>query len=230
MKTIQIINTGLSDYRKIWDLQKKLFGQVVRSRSQNYLIITEHNPVITIGKSGNLNHIITDLAYLESNGIDVIEIDRGGDITFHGPGQLVGYPILDLLQFRQDVHWYLRNIEEVIIGTLKDLLIHGIRIPGLTGVWVGEKKICAIGIKVTRWVTMHGFALNITTNLDYFKHIIPCGIMDMGVTSVLEEIGNNIDIKDVITSLNSHFEKIFGIKIKNNGIAKTTKSKIFNNK
>jgi lipoyl(octanoyl) transferase len=214
LKTIQIINTGLSDYQQIWDLQKKLFKQVVKSHSQNYLIITEHHPVITIGKSGSLNHVITDLSYLESNGIDVIEIDRGGDITFHGPGQLVGYPILDLSQFHQDVHWYLRNLEEVIIGTLKDLSIRGVRIPGLTGVWVGKKKICAIGIKVTHWVTMHGFALNISTNLDYFKHIIPCGIADKGVTSILEEVGNNIDRKDVIMSLSNHFEKIFGIKIK----------------
>jgi lipoyl(octanoyl) transferase len=213
LKTIEIIHTGLSDYQQIWDLQKKLFKQVVNSRSQNYLIVTEHHPVITIGKSGSLNHIVADLSYLESNGIDVIEIDRGGDITFHGPGQLVGYPILDLTQFRQDVHWYLRNLEDVIIGTLKDLAIDGVRIPGLTGVWVGKKKICAIGIKVTRWVSMHGFALNISTNLDYFKHIIPCGIADKGVTSILEELGNNIDRKDVIIRLGNNFERIFGIKI-----------------
>ena len=201
------------DYRKAWELQKSLFNNIVNSHSHNYLIITEHNPVITIGKTGSMDNLIADPSYLNAIGIDVIEIDRGGDITFHGPGQLVGYPIIDLSQFRQDIHWYLRNLEEVIIQTLNDFAIHGIRIPGLTGVWVKNNKICAIGIKITRWVTMHGFALNIFTNLDYFKHIIPCGINDKGVTSIFEEIGNKVNMKDVIDRLCTNFEKIFETKI-----------------
>jgi lipoyl(octanoyl) transferase len=201
------------EYRKAWELQKSLFNNIVKSHSNNYLIITEHNPVITIGKTGSRDNLIADPSSLSSTGIDVIEIDRGGDITFHGPGQLVGYPIINLSQFRQDIHWYLRNLEEVIIHTLNDFEINGIRIPGLTGVWVKNNKICAIGVKVTRWVTMHGFALNISTDLDYFKHIIPCGINDKGVTSIFEEIGNKVDMKDVINRLCTNFEKTFEVKI-----------------
>jgi len=213
LKTIELIESGITNYHEAWEFQKRLFNQVVNERSQNYLIITEHKPVITIGKTGSLENLLTEPSYLESKGIDVIEIDRGGDITFHGPGQLVGYPILDLSQFHKDIHWYLRNIEEVIIHTLSDFGIQGERLPGLTGVWVKKKKICAIGVKVTRWVTMHGFALNVSTNLDYFKHIIPCGISDHGVTSIFEEIGNNVDQKDVIKSLYHNFSEIFKVSL-----------------
>ena len=212
LKTLEIIESGITDYHEAWEFQKRLYNQVVDKRSQNYLIITEHNPVITIGKSGSLNNLLTEPSKLESKGIDVIEIDRGGDITFHGPGQLIGYPILDLSQFRKDIHWYLRNLEEVIIQTLRDFGIQGERISDLTGVWVQKKKICAIGVKVTRWVTMHGFALNISTNLKYFNHIIPCGISDHGVTSIFQQIGNIVDQKDVIKSLNHYFADIFGIQ------------------
>ena len=212
MKTLKIIKTGITDFHDMWEVQKELFNQVVENRSQNYLILTEHNPVITIGKSGSLKNLLTDPSYLISKGIDVVEIDRGGDITFHGPGQLIGYPILDLTQFRKDIHWYLRNLEEVIIQTLRDFGIQGGRITGLTGVWVNKKKICAIGIKVTRWVTMHGFALNISTNLEYFKHIVPCGITDLGVTSLFDQTGNNVNQKNVIKSVTHYFGEIFGNK------------------
>ena len=212
LKNIEIIQPGVLDYRRAWDLQKQLFDKVVEERSRNYLILTEHNPVITIGKSGSDKNLLTDPSHLASKGIELIENDRGGDITFHGPGQLVGYPILDLNQFKQDIHWYLRTIEEVIIQTLKDIDIQGTRIPDLTGVWVKNRKICAIGVKVTRWVTMHGFALNISTDLDYFNHIIPCGISDHGVTSILEETGNIIDQNDVITSLCQNFSTLFDVK------------------
>jgi lipoyl(octanoyl) transferase len=212
LKTLQIIESGVTDFLDVWELQKQIFNQVAENRSQNYLILTEHKPVITIGKSGNLKNLLTDASYLISKGINIVEIDRGGDITFHGPGQLIGYPILDLTQFRQDIHWYLRNLEEVIIQTLRDFGIQGKRINGLTGVWVNKKKICAIGIKVTRWVTMHGFALNISTNLDYFKHIVPCGISDLGVTSLFDQTGNFVNKKNVIKSVNHYFEEIFGFQ------------------
>jgi lipoyl(octanoyl) transferase len=212
LKTIEIIESGKTDYHEAWEFQKKLFNQVVDNRSQNYLILTEHNPVITIGKTGSFKNLLTDPVHLKSSGIEVVEIDRGGDITFHGPGQLVGYPILDLSQFKRDIHWYLRSLEEVIIQTLLDFEIEGKRLPNLTGVWVKGKKICAIGVKVTRWVTMHGFALNVSTNLDYFNHIIPCGISDHGVTSIFNQIGNIVDQKDVINSLNHYFSKIFEIQ------------------
>jgi lipoyl(octanoyl) transferase len=215
LKIVEIIESGLTNYHAAWEFQKKLFDRVVEERSNSYLILTEHEPVITIGKSGNMRNLLTDPTQLISQGIELVEIDRGGDITFHGPGQLVGYPILDLLQFRKDIHWYLRTIEEVVIQTLMDFGIKGQRIPDLTGVWVKNRKICAIGVKVTRWVTMHGFALNISTNLDYFNHIIPCGISDHGVTSIFEEIGNIVDQKDVITSLYHNFSTLFEAKLTN---------------
>jgi lipoyl(octanoyl) transferase len=210
LKEIEFIETGITDYREMWALQKSLFDKVVQSRSENYLILTEHHPVITLGKSGKLQNLVSSPERLKKEGIEVIEIDRGGDFTFHGPGQIVAYPILDLTQFQKDVHWYLRNLEEVIIRTLKLFSISSSRIKGLTGVWIEDKKICAIGVKVTRWVTMHGFALNVSTNLDYFDHIIPCGINDKGVTSIFQEVGNNVSTKDVINTLYSEFAEIFG--------------------
>jgi lipoyl(octanoyl) transferase len=211
MKQIELIKPGITNYHEAWDYQKKLFDKVVREHSQNYLILTEHHPVITIGKTGSQNNLLTPPSQLSSKGIDLVEIDRGGDITFHGPGQMVGYPILDLSQFHKDIHWYLRTIEEVIIRVLKGFGIQGKRIPDLTGVWVNDKKICAIGVKVTRWVTMHGFALNISTDLNYFNHIIPCGISDHGVTSIFEEIGNIVDQNDVINSLCNNFNILFDV-------------------
>jgi len=213
LKTLEIIEAGITDFHDVWEFQKKLFHHVVKNRSQNFLILTEHNPVITIGKSGKLKNLLTDPSQLLKLGIKVVEIDRGGDITFHGPGQLIGYPILDLSQFHKDIHWYLRNLEEVIIETLQDYKIHGERIPKLTGVWVNGEKICAIGVKVTRWVTMHGFALNVSTNLDYFNHIVPCGISDHGVTSIFKQIGNKVNQKDVIKSLNHYFSEIFDVQL-----------------
>ena len=215
MNTIQLIQSGLTDYNQIWILQRELLEKVTASRSENYLILTEHNPVITIGKSGNIKNLLADESYLKTKGIEITKIDRGGDITFHGPGQLVGYPILNLSAFEKDVHWYLRKLEEIIIKTLEIFGIEGKRIPGLTGVWVGDNKICAIGVKVTRWVSMHGFALNLSTDLNYFKNIVPCGISDKGITSILKETGNNPDKKDVINSLCTNFEKILNVKIEN---------------
>ncbi len=215
MNTIQLIQSGLTDYNQIWDLQRELLEKVTASRSENYLILTEHNPVITIGKSGNIKNLLADESYLKTKGIEITKIDRGGDITFHGPGQLVGYPILNLSAFEKDVHWYLRKLEEIIIKTLEIFGIEGKRIPGLTGVWVGDNKICAIGVKVTRWVSMHGFALNLSTDLNYFKYIVPCGISDKGITSILKETGNNPDKNDVINTLCTNFEKILNVKIEN---------------
>lgn len=208
-----MIRAGITPYREIWDLQKSLFASVSETRKDHYLIITEHPPVITLGKSGGRNNLVTTENELSHQGIDVIEIDRGGDVTYHGPGQLVVYPILDLSQFREDVDWYLRCLEDVVIATLDTFSIQAGRIPGLTGVWVKNNKICAIGVKVTRWVTMHGLALNISTDLDHFNHIIPCGITDKGVTSIFKELGNNIDQNDVVKKLCGHFEKIFRVKI-----------------
>lgn len=200
-------------------MQKTLFGEVSRERDRNYFILTEHKPVITIGKSGNLKNLLADPELLRSQAIDLVKIDRGGDITYHGPGQIVGYPILNLSCFHEDMGWYLRALEEMIINSLKDFDLRSGRLPGLTGVWIGQNKICAIGIKITRWVTMHGFALNVSPALDHFRFIIPCGISDKGVTSILEETGNIPLKNDVIISLCTSFERIFNVKLENHTLS-----------
>ena len=221
MNKVNLIQTGLTNYNDIWNLQKYYFQKVTENRDCNYLIFTEHKPVITIGKSGGDENIVANRQYLKDQGIAVVEIDRGGDITYHGPGQIVVYPILNLLEFKKDIHWYLRSLEEIVIQTLIEFAIPAQRIKGLTGVWVGDKKICAIGIKVTRWVSMHGIALNVSPDLNYFNYIIPCGIKGKGVTSIFEQIGNIIPVNHVILKLIEKFEQILQVKVvfeKFNGI------------
>ncbi len=213
MKQVQLIRTGISRYNHIWKLQQNLFQQVTREQADNYLVLTEHYPVITIGQKSNPAHLLASEVYLRQQGIDLFHVDRGGDITFHGPGQLVGYPVLNLLDFKPDIHWYLRNLEEVIIHTLAEFKLPAKRIKNLTGVWSGNKKTCAIGVKITRWVTMHGFALNVSTDLNYFKHIIPCGISGKGVTSIFEQIGNIIDLNDVSSRVCANFAEIFKVSL-----------------
>ena len=209
----------------MWDLQKQLHSAVVADGSKHYLILTEHKPVITIGKSGNQSNLLVNSGTLSKQGIDVIENDRGGDITFHGPGQIVGYPILNLAHFKKDIHWYLRTLEELIINTLAQLGLKAQRNKGLTGVWINNRKICAIGIKTSRWVTMHGFALNVNTNLDYFNLIVPCGISDKGVTSISHELGNTIEQNNVINILISQFQDIFQVNTNSGNIhTKTIKN------
>ncbi len=212
---IHLLNLGLQKYNNAWNLQKQIFQEVTKNRNQNYLILTEHPPVITLGKSSKEKNIVTNQNVLQSENIDVVEIDRGGDVTFHGPGQIVGYPIFNLENFKKDIHWYLRSIEEIIIQTLNHFEISAGRIKDLTGVWVNNQKICAIGIKVTRWVTMHGFALNVSTQLDYFNHIIPCGINDRSVTSMQEVKNQNISLEQVKEKICESFEKVFNIEIEN---------------
>ena len=210
---VQLLDLGLINYQAAWNIQKQLFKEVTENRKTNYLILTEHPPVITLGKSGHENNIVTNQDILESKSIDVVEIDRGGDVTFHGPGQIVGYPIFNLENFKKDIHWYLRSIEEVIIQTLNFFDIETERIDGLTGVWINNQKICAIGIKVTRWVTMHGFALNVSTELDYFNHIIPCGIGDKSVTSMEEIKNQKFLLNGIKTKICESFKTIFDIEI-----------------
>ncbi len=211
MNQVYLHKYGFSSYRDAWTLQQELFDDVTKQRNIHHLVLTEHHPVITIGKSGTKKNLLVRPEYLEQQNIDLVEIDRGGDITFHGPGQLIGYPILDLTAFKKDVHWYLRMLEEIIIRTLYVFDIDSGRVPGLTGVWINNAKICAIGIKVTRWVTMHGFALNVNTDLSFFKHIIPCGINDKQVTSISQLVGNNLDINHVIKELVGQFEQVFEV-------------------
>ncbi|HRH34170.1 MAG TPA: lipoyl(octanoyl) transferase LipB, partial [Catalimonadaceae bacterium] len=179
-----------------------------------FFFFVEHSPVFTLGKSGFPENLLVSESELEERKVEFFKSNRGGDITFHGPGQLVGYPILDLDQFYTDIHRYLREIEEVIIKTIAEFGIqNGGRKEGLTGVWVGEEKICAIGVRASRWVTMHGFALNVNTNLQYFDWIVPCGIQDKGVTSMEKILGKSIDMEEVKTVLKVNFEKIFKAKL-----------------
>jgi lipoyl(octanoyl) transferase len=212
---VQVLKTGLQPYGKMWDLQKKLARKVLEKKSTHYLLVTEHPAVITMGKSGDGQHLLASPDYLRERNVDFYEIDRGGDVTFHGPGQIVVYPILNLNDFNRDIHWYLRLLEEVVIRVLDHLGIPGERVPGMTGVWSGDKKVCAIGVKVSRWVTMHGFALNVNTDLDFFKFIVPCGITDRGVTSISELSGNHITMNAVYTLILAEFTQVFGVDLVN---------------
>lgn len=208
-RILHLINLGIEPYKKIWDFQYYLQSLRLEGKIPDVLILLEHSPVFTLGKVAKQEHLLINPQKLIEEKIDLFEIDRGGDITFHGPGQIVGYPIIKLDDLYQDLHRYLRELEEVIILTLKEYGIEGYRIPGLTGVWVNDEKICAMGIKVTRWVTMHGFAFNINTDLSYFHKIIPCGIKDKGVTSLQKIYNHKIEIEEVKEIIIRNFGKIF---------------------
>ena len=209
MNKVQVFNFHRTDYKQTWDLQKKIFSLVQKNAIDDVLILNEHEHVYTIGKSGDDNHLLASEEELELNGANVFHIERGGDITYHGPGQLVGYPILNLENYYLDIHRYLRDLEEVIILTLQDFGIEGKRNNDFTGVWVGENKIAAIGVKVSKWITMHGFAFNVNTDLSYFDRIIPCGIFHKGVTSLEKLLGKKIAMKEVEESVIKNFGDVF---------------------
>ena len=185
----------------------------------NYLLFVEHLPVYTLGKSGDASHVLINDEEREEKGIEFFKINRGGDITFHGPGQLVGYPILDLEAFKTDLGWYLRGLEEVIILTLQEYGLIGMRSKGETGVWLDvdiagkERKICAMGIRCSRWITMHGFAFNVNTDLNYFGHIIPCGIVNKQVTSLQKELGSYVSLNEVKEKVRRYFERVFDVTL-----------------
>lgn len=206
------IGLGLRDYKYVWNLQKMIHLYKQKNRFEDILISVEHPPVYTLGKSGDRNHILISDEEMKTRGISYYEIDRGGDITYHGPGQLVVYPILDLNNFYKDTHRFLRDLEETVIQTLKEYSIEAYRDEEFTGVWVNEKKICAIGIKVSRWITMHGLAFNINNDLSYFDRIIPCGIFHKGVTSLSEITGRQIDMGEISRILLSKFKIIFNLE------------------
>lgn len=219
---------GAMRYKEAWDYQEAIFAEVVSEKialrkaedeshhPASHLLFVEHPPVYTLGKSGKMENLLLDEAGLQRGGIDFFKINRGGDITFHGPGQLVGYPILDLDQFFTDIHKYLRTLEEAVILTLADYGIAAGRINGLTGVWLDPesearaRKICALGVKCSRWVTMHGFAFNVNTDLAYFGHIIPCGIDDKAVTSLAHELGHPVPMDEVKAKMRHHLQSLFG--------------------
>jgi len=200
---------GLISYKEAWDLQKELFNLRVLNKVDDLLLLCEHPHTYTLGKTAHKENLIGSNEYLEEKQISVFNIDRGGDITYHGPGQIVGYPIIELNNWNKDTHKYLRALEEVIIKTCSDFGLDGRRINGLTGVWIEDRKITAIGIKVSRWVTMHGFAFNINTDLNLFNGIIPCGIKDKSVTSLKAELKREIDIQEVKRYLLDNFKEIF---------------------
>ena len=210
---LEVVNLGLTDYESIWALQRRLFDLRVAGKGTDFLLLNEHSHVYTLGKSSDDNHLLAREEELRKCGAEVFHIDRGGDITYHGPGQLVGYPILKLDDYYPDVHRYLRDIEEVIIRTLADFNIEAHRDQDFTGVWVGSDKIAAIGVKVSHWVTMHGFALNVNTDLSYFDRIIPCGIFHKGVTSMERVLGRKVRIDDVTSRIVHHFIGVFGCEI-----------------
>lgn len=233
---------GKMDYQSAWELQENLLQQNTRIKSaafqlagnqlpglpenkettSHYLLFVEHPPVYTLGKSGNMENILMSETELRKNGIDFFKTNRGGDITFHGDQQIVGYPILDLEKFYTDIGKYLRNLEEVIILTLAEYGIKGMRSAGETGVWIDpdipgrERKICAMGVRTSRWITMHGFALNVNTDLRYFNHIIPCGIQNKQVTSLEKETGRIVNLENVKQELRKKFEQVFDVTLVEN--------------
>ncbi|MEI7906763.1 MAG: lipoyl(octanoyl) transferase LipB [Bacteroidota bacterium] len=214
MKQLLVVNIGRTKYADAWELQKQIFSARLAQRIGDVLILTEHDPVFTLGKGADENHLLANTQELNEKKIDMFWIDRGGDVTFHGPGQIVGYPILDLNQHYLDIHRYLRELEEMIIRTLNDYGIDSGREKEFTGVWVKNEKIAALGVKVSKWITMHGFAFNVNTDLTFFDRIIPCGIFHKGITSLQNVLGKTIEIADVHQHLIKHFSNIFSFEVK----------------
>lgn len=228
---------GNMPYQAAWDYQEQLLKQKVEQKSKRFapatieeeiqeetpithhLLLVEHPPVYTLGKSGKMEHVLISDEERQSQGIEFFKINRGGDITFHGPQQIVGYPILDLEQFYTDIGKYLRNLEEVIILTMAEYGLKGDRSPGETGVWLDPddlsraRKICAMGIRCSRWITMHGFAFNVNTDLGYFGHIVPCGIENKAVTSLEKELGYAVPFEEVKEKVKKNFERIFNVQL-----------------
>ena len=213
MNLISVTNIGRTHYADAWQLQQKLWDLRRSKTIGDVLLYTQHEHVYTIGKGGDKDHLLATGNELRENGVDFFQIDRGGDVTYHGPGQVVGYPIIDLNNYVPDLHKYLRSLEEVIIIALKKFGIEGTREEGLTGVWVNGNKIAAIGVKVSRWITMHGFALNVNTDLSKFDRIIPCGIFHKGVTSMQSILGKTLSVEDVQDSLSNAFGTVFECQI-----------------
>lgn len=210
MNRLLVSDIGRTRFADAWDLQHKLFDLRHHGLVDDLLLFTEHDHVYTIGKGGDQDHLLASEQELTAGGVDVFRIDRGGDITYHGPGQIVGYPIIDLNRYFPDIHRYLRCLEEVIILALSEFDIEADREEGLTGVWVKGEKIAALGVRVSKWITMHGFALNVNTDLTKFDRIIPCGIFHKGVTSMQQVLGREISLNEVQATLTQAFGVVFG--------------------
>lgn len=202
---LSVKDLGKQNYQEVWDLQKAMQFKRINNEIEDSILLVEHEPVYTMGKNANENHLLQNYP----NDVKVFHIERGGDITFHGPGQLVGYPIIDLHNYTLSISWFMRSLEDVIINTLKHFSIAADRKDGLTGVWVKDEKIAALGVRISRWVTMHGFSLNVNTQLHYYESIIPCGIFEYGVTSMEKVLGKEIDMDEVKQVLIQQFENVF---------------------
>ncbi|MGH9784735.1 MAG: lipoyl(octanoyl) transferase LipB [Terriglobia bacterium] len=205
---------GLMPYQAAWNLQRELVERRKAREIEDTVLFLEHPPVITLGRNARAEHLLTPAQTLRQLGIDLVESDRGGDVTFHGPGQLVGYPILDLSLIRKDVVWYVRTLEEALIRTAREYGLPAERRSGLTGVWVNQAKLAAIGVHLSRWVTSHGFALNLETDLRFFRHIVPCGIAGAPVTSLRECLGRPVDRRSVEQSLTRHLGELLGLAMR----------------
>jgi lipoyl(octanoyl) transferase len=231
-KATEFIDLDLIDYKEAWDYQLQLFDKILKVKAQNrelpandqiitsnYLIFCEHPHVFTLGKSGDENNLLVKKDQLHSILATYHQTNRGGDITYHGPGQIVGYPVIDMENFFTDIHKYMRFLEEAVIQTLNEYGVASGRIPGLTGVWIDvddenkARKICALGVKTSRWVTMHGFAFNVNTDLSYFDYIVPCGIDDKAVTSLEKELGRKLDMREVENILRKKIVEQFGMQL-----------------
>jgi lipoyl(octanoyl) transferase len=228
-KKVQFVDWGLTDYQDAWKMQEEVFADTLAIKNANrtenkqfatpnHLIFTEHPHVYTLGKSGHPEYLLLDEEGLKAKNATFYKINRGGDITYHGPGQIVGYPILDLDNFFTDIHLYLRTLEEAVILTCADFGVTAGRYEGFTGVWIDAdkekaRKICAMGVRASRWVTMHGFAFNVNADLDYFNNIIPCGIDDKDVTSLQRELGRELDLAEVKDILKRHIAALFAMEI-----------------
>lgn len=204
---------GLTEYGEAYDIQKKLWAQKMNGQTEDALLLLEHPPTFTIGKSGKLDNLLLDKEELAERGISLYFIDRGGDITYHGPGQMVVYPIIDLKNRGKDIHRYIRDLQEIVIRTLADLTIEARRDGKHVGVWVGNDKIAAIGVRVSRWITMHGLALNVNPSLEHFSFINPCGILDRGVTSIARVLSREVPMEVVASGLVHHFSQVFDAQV-----------------
>ena len=205
LKQIKIIDLKYHPYKEVWAIQKEMQNKRINGEIEDTLLLVEHEPIFTLGKNADENHLLPN----RDQSVKVLNIDRGGDITFHGPGQLVGYPILDLSNYEKSVIWYIRTLEQVVIDTLFEFDIDARRFEGLTGVWVKDAKISALGVRIKRWVTMHGFSINVNTDLAYYNGIIPCGIFNYGVTSMKDQLYDLQDIEEVKKVLSNKFIQHF---------------------
>jgi lipoyl(octanoyl) transferase len=216
-RSVTLIDLPLTPYAEVWGRQKLIFNDLLEGKDADSLVLVEHPPVFTLGRATEIANVLFSDSQLAKIGAEKFEIERGGDVTFHGPGQLVGYPLLNLSHFKEDLGWFLRALEETIILTLGEYGVEGFRIPGKTGVWVmngkKEEKICAIGIKASRWCTMHGFAFNINTDLKYFDYIVPCGIADKNVTSLSRVLEREVNMDEVKEKYAASFEEVFGVAL-----------------